>query len=60
MAEYERREIAVNLVRKHDDDTYRIVDNMEMIHLRATRNIVFEKSRIDKKYIGSFYIEMEK
>lgn len=57
---FERRQkMAVNLVRKQDDDTYRIVDDLEMFKLRATSTIVFEKAREDGKRIGSFYIQID-
>ncbi|UUG69425.1 hypothetical protein SEA_SHAM_98 [Streptomyces phage Sham] len=61
MAQYARKEkVTVNLVRKQNDETYRIVDDAEMFHLKAHRLVVPEgKMREDSKFIGSFYIELE-
>lgn len=52
-----RTETTVNLVRDQDDETYRIVDNTEMLMLRARDEVVFEKSRVDGRKIGFFYIK---
>ncbi|QIN94643.1 hypothetical protein PP460_gp159 [Streptomyces phage Muntaha] len=57
MARERKADIAVNLVRKHDEDYYRIVDDTEMFHLKARGTVMFEKARIDKGRVGSFYIE---
>jgi hypothetical protein len=51
-------DIAVNLVRKKDEEYYRIVDDREMFFLKAKGTVYFEKSRIDKGRVGSFYVEM--
>ncbi|QNN99198.1 hypothetical protein SEA_FAUST_101 [Streptomyces phage Faust] len=61
MAQYARKEkTTVNLVRKQNGDTYRVVDDQEMFHLKAQRRVVPEgKMREDGKFIGSFYIELE-
>jgi len=57
MARERKADIAVNLVRKHDEDFYRIVDDREMFSLKAKGTVMFEKARIDKGRVGSFYIE---
>lgn len=57
MARERKADIAVNLVRKADDEYYRVVDDREMFHLKAQGNVVFEKARIDRGRVGSFYIE---
>ncbi|AVD99286.1 hypothetical protein SEA_BILLNYE_91 [Streptomyces phage BillNye] len=57
--ERERKpEIAVNLVRKSNEEYYRIVDDQEMFLLKARGNVHFEKARFDKGRVGSFYVEM--
>lgn len=57
MARERKADIAVNLVRKQNEDYYRIVDDREMFHLKAKGAVMFEKARIDKGRVGSFYIE---
>jgi hypothetical protein len=57
MARERKADIAVNLVRKKDEEYYRIVDDMEMFHLKAKGTVHFEKSRIDRGRVGSFYVE---
>jgi hypothetical protein len=52
-----KSDIAVNLVRRQDEEYYRIVDDREMFLLKAKRAVTFEKSRIDRGRVGSFYIE---
>jgi hypothetical protein len=52
-----KSDIAVNLVRRQDEEYYRIVDDREMFLLKARRAVTFEKSRIDRGRVGSFYIE---
>jgi hypothetical protein len=57
--ERERKaEIAVNLVRKQNEEYYRVVDDREMFILKARGNVHFEKARFDKGRVGSFYVEM--
>lgn len=51
-----RTENAFNLVRDNGDETYRVVSNADMAMLRARDEVVFEKSRVDGKKIGFFYI----
>lgn len=58
MRREKKQEIAVNLVRHQDDDTYRIVDDLEMMRLKASGRVYFEKSRTDKRMVGSFYIQI--
>ena len=57
MARERRQDVAVNLVRKRDEEYYRIVDDLEMFSLKARGTVHFEKSRIDRGFVGSFYIE---
>jgi hypothetical protein len=52
-----RTETTFNLVREQNDDTYRVVDDTEMFLLRARNQVVFEKSRVDGRKIGFFYIQ---
>lgn len=58
MARERKPEISVNLVRKHNEEYYRIVDDQEMFFLKAKGNVHFEKARFDKGRVGSFYVEM--
>jgi len=58
MTRERKQEIAVNLVRRQGEDYYRIVDDREMFRLKASRRVMFEKARIDKGRVGSFYIEL--
>jgi hypothetical protein len=52
-------EIPVNLVRHENDDTYRIVDNISMFRMKAERRVYFEKTRVGRGMVGSFYVEVE-
>lgn len=59
---YERKAKAtVNLVRMRDDDTmtYRVVDEREMLTLKLHGKVAFEKAREERRFIGSFYIQIE-
>ncbi len=58
MARERKAEISVNLVRKENEEYYRIVDDGEMFLLKARGSVHFEKARIDKGRVGSFYVEM--
>lgn len=51
-----RTEITVNLVRDQNDETYRVVGPTEMVLLRARNEVTFEKSRVDGRKIGFFYV----
>lgn len=56
-----KQKVAINLVRRENDDAYRVVGDMEMLHLKNTGRVVAEgKMREDGKFIGGFYIELEK
>ena len=55
-----RQEIPVNLVRYEGDETYRIVSDRDMLLLKAHSKVIFEKSRIARGMVGSFYIQVEK
>lgn len=57
MARERKADVAVNLVRKQNEEYYRIVDDREMWSLKAKGTVHFEKARIDRGYVGSFYIE---
>lgn len=61
MAQFAPREKkTVNLVRPQNGDTYRVVDDAEMLRLKFSGRVVAEgKMREDSKFIGSFYIELE-
>lgn len=61
MTQFARKEkVTVNLVRKQNDDAYRVVDDDEMLHLKFSGRVVAEgKMREDSKFIGSFYVELE-
>jgi len=57
---YERKaDQSVNLVRMENDDTYRIVEDLEMLLLKGHKKVIFEKARRDKGIVGSFYIQVE-
>lgn len=62
MAQFAPREKkTLNLVRREHEDTYRAVDDEEMLHLKFSGRVVPEgKMREDSKFIGSFYIERDK
>ncbi len=61
MSQFPRKEkIAINLVRRENEDAYRVVDSIDMMHLKNTGRVVPEgKMREDSKFIGGFYIELE-
>lgn len=55
-----KQKTTVNLVRRQNDDAYRVVNDEEMLHLKFSGRVVPEgKMREDGKFIGSFYIELE-
>lgn len=61
MSQFPRKEkMAINLVRRENEDSYRVVDNVDMMFLKNSGRVVAEgKMREDSKFIGSFYIELE-
>lgn len=55
-----KEKISVNLVRKRDEEYYRVLDNQEMFRLKCTGKVVAEgKMSEDSKFIASYYIEMD-
>lgn len=57
-----KQEVQVNLVRKIDSDSYRIITDNEMMNLKISGRLHFEKSLVDvtkkgKKYFCSCYIQ---
>lgn len=52
-----RREQTVNLVREQNDETYVPVSDYDMMMMKARDEVVFEKSRVDGKRVGFFYIK---
>ncbi len=51
-------EITVNLVRNFDSDTYEIVQDMTPIY--AHYEVTHEKSRVDGKMYGYFFVKSPK
>lgn len=56
-----KQKVTLNLVRRENDEAYRAVDDNEMLRLKLSGRVVPEgKMREDSKFIGSFYIQVEK
>lgn len=57
-----KQEVQVNLIRRMDEDCYRLADEVEVSSLKINGRLHFEKSVIDptkkgKRYFCSYYIE---
>lgn len=61
MSRYEKKQkITANLVRKHDEEYYRVLDDVQMMRLKCTGRIVPEgKMTENSKFIISYYIEKD-
>lgn len=61
MSRYEKKQkITANLVRKHDEEYYRVLDDDQMMRLKCTGRIVPEgKMTENSKFIISYYIEKD-
>lgn len=61
MSRYEKKQkITANLVRKHNEEYYRVLDDDQMMRLKCTGRIIPEgKMTENSKYIISYYIEKD-
>jgi hypothetical protein len=61
MSRYDKKQkITANLVRRFDEEYYRVLDDNDMIRLKCTGRVVPEgKMTENSKFIISYYIEKD-